>query len=673
MARKMFMQPELIENLGWTLVHSVWEFALVAAGLWLILRLVRGEAANARYVISVCALALAVVLPIGTYLQVSGSTGARDRIAQVERPDESTASGDTRGKAVFRPDEQRAVSIDRAEAETGGVWLLSSVNGFIVGRLPALFPFAVWLWLAGIAGFSLRLAGGVWHIRRLRTKDVEPIGGEWESRFERLCEKVGIVRTVKVARSNVLGTPIAVGVIKPIILVPASLFLQIAPRQLESIIAHELIHIRRYDPLINVFQSVAETAYFYHPCLWWISRQVRNEREFAADAAVVDVFADDRLVYAAALANLEEIRITAKIQAPSVAAAADGGNLMKRIQRILQNKTEIRRASSAWSAGLALVLISAVLLAVFSYSPRSIVNAQRRETDRKIAIGFVSIPPVDRTANPPKDSDATARLLIAKLQRYNVPAIGFVTGSAISDGDKLFPIRANIVRLWRDAGLEVGIGNFKHVWFYNTPYDEYVAGVAKNEAVVNKILGEKNQKLQYFSYPFLNTGKSVEERDRFERWLGDRGLASVKYTVDNNEWMYSYAYDMARNDNDIHTMNEVRIAFIKYMDKMMDHYEAYSQEMFGREVAQTMVLTPSRLVADSADDLFGLLQKRGYKFVSIDEAQADEAYKTPETMIGQFGNSWFERWTVSQGRKLRDEPKVDDSVQAVWKERKPGK
>ena len=87
----------------------------------------------------------------------------------------------------------------------------------------------------------------------------------------------------------------------------------------------------------------------------------------------------------------------------------------------------------------------------------------------------------------------------------------------------------------------------------------------------------------------------------------------------------------------------------------------------------SMVLTPSRLVADSADDLFGMLQKRGYKFVPIDEAQADEAYKTPETMIGEFGNSWFERWTVSQGRKLRDEPKVDAAVDAIWKERKPGK
>ena len=121
--------------------------------------------------------------------------------------------------------------------------------------------------------------------------------------------------------------------------------------------------------------------------------------------------------------------------------------------------------------------------------------------------------------------------------------------------------------------------------------------------------------------------------------------------------MYSYAYDMARNDNDVNTMTEIRVAFVKYMDKMFDHYEAYSQEMFGRQIPQTMVLTPSRLVADSADDLFGMIRNRGYSFVSMNDALADDAYKTPENMFGQFGNSWFERWTYSQGKKLATSPR----------------
>jgi hypothetical protein len=126
---------------------------------------------------------------------------------------------------------------------------------------------------------------------------------------------------------------------------------------------------------------------------------------------------------------------------------------------------------------------------------------------------------------------------------------------------------------------------------------------------------------------------------------------------------------MARNDNDVNTMNEVRTDFVNYMSKMFDHYEAYSKEMFGRDIPQTMVLTPSRLVADSADELFGMIRDRGYRFVSMDDALADDAYKTPENMFGEFGNSWFERWTYSQGKKLRDEPAVDAQIYSVWKGR----
>jgi hypothetical protein len=127
---------------------------------------------------------------------------------------------------------------------------------------------------------------------------------------------------------------------------------------------------------------------------------------------------------------------------------------------------------------------------------------------------------------------------------------------------------------------------------------------------------------------------------------------------------------MARNDNDLNTMKEVRAAFIDYMSKMFDHYEKYSSEMFSRDIAQTMVLTPSRLVADSADDLFGMIKKRGYQLVNMSDAQADPAYQSSETFFGHAGISWFERWRMKQGQTLLDEPKVDAEVQKIWNAKK---
>lgn len=659
-------QSQLTENLGWTLVHSLWEIAAVFMLLRGLLAVMRRASANVRYVVSAAALIIAIVLPAATYLQISGQRSVD--VLRAQRLEDRVAFED---QALHERDALAAANVrqDRTSTNAGVFEPLSGIGNLAAENFPLVFPFAVGLWFLGVALFSFRLAGGMWKLHEYRARETGPVGDEWHERFARLCGEFRIGRTVQLIGSNFVQTPIAVGVFRPLIILPASVFLQMDPRQLESIIAHELVHIRRYDPLVNMLQSIAEILFFYHPGVWWISSQMRREREFAADAAVVETLAHGSVVYATALANLEELRLTAKQTLPSMATAANGGNLMTRIQRILHKKTEINDANSAWSAGLACVIISALLLAIFSFTPASFVNARAASGERKLAIGFVSIPPVDRSENPPKDSDATARLIIAKLQQHKVPAIGFVNGATISDGEKLFPVRANIVRLWRDAGLEVGIGNFKHIWFYNTPYDEYVASVEKNAAITKKLLAEKNISLKFYSYPYLNTGRNAEDRDKFEAWLSSRNLTSVKYTIDNQEWMYSYAYDMARNDNDINTMNEIRVEFVTYMDKMFDHYEAYSQDMFGRDIPQTMVLTPSRLVADSADDLFGMIQKRGYRFVPMDEALADPAYRTPENMFGNFGNSWFERWTQSAGKKLRDEPAVDPEVEQSWKNR----
>jgi peptidoglycan/xylan/chitin deacetylase (PgdA/CDA1 family) len=197
--------------------------------------------------------------------------------------------------------------------------------------------------------------------------------------------------------------------------------------------------------------------------------------------------------------------------------------------------------------------------------------------------------------------------------------------------------------------------------------DEYIANIEKNELVAKQIT---NRPIRYFSYPFLNTGRTVEDKAKVEAWLASRGYTSVKYTFDNNEWMYSYAYDMARNDNDVNTMKEIREAYIDYMGRMFDHYEAYSAQMFGRDIPQTMVLTPSRLITDTADEFFTLVSKRGYSFVTMEEAQRDPAYETRENFTGEAGVSWFERWQMAKGRPLLKEPEVDSAVQKIWDEKK---
>jgi beta-lactamase regulating signal transducer with metallopeptidase domain/peptidoglycan/xylan/chitin deacetylase (PgdA/CDA1 family) len=654
---------DAVAALGWTLLHSLWQITLVSAGLLFALRLLKSSSANVRYSVCVVALVIAFVLPVITFIQISSGS----RVDTVTDSIVAKATGREVARGILRNDWQVFDPAATEGSDDGSNFV--GLRSYLDTQIPNLLPIAVGLWMIGVAFFAMRLGGGIWHLRLYKTRDIEQVDTHWEQTFSSLCEKLELTNKVRLLSSSLVRTPIAIGIIRPLVIIPAGLFLQIHPSELETIIAHELVHIRRYDTLVNIIQSLTETLLFYHPGIWWISRQVGREREFAADADVLRLFNDSHVTYARALANLEEIRLKTDKQLPRLATAANGGNLMQRIEKILKIETEAGRATSAWTATFALLLTSAVLLAVFSFSSSGIVNAQRKGENRKLAIGFVSIPPLDRTANAPKDSEATARLLIDALKRHKVPAIGFLQGGMVSDGEKFFPVRREIARMWIDAGFEVGLGGFKHLSLYYTPVDDYIENLEKNETVAKKLLGDMGFPPRYFSYPYLNTGKTAEDKAKVEAWLSNRGYTSVKYTMDNNEWMYSYAYDMARNDNDVNTMKEIRTAYLTYMSKMFDHYEAYTRDMFGRDIAQTMVLTPSRLVTDTADDFFAMASKRGYSFITVDEAQGDRAYKTKESFTGEAGISWFERWSMAQGKPLRVEPGVDFEVERIWEAR----
>ena len=675
MILETFAAAQTVENLGWTLLHSIWQIAFVAFWLFLALRVSPKSSANTRYSISLFALVISFAMPLMTFVWLSKNS---------DETKQNFVSFNEKNAPFL---DARIYELEEISSPQSGAASNSNQKAFFVSvenlqndftrNFSALAPVLVGFWFLGIIFSAFRLKGGIWQLYIYKTREISAPNEDWQMKFADLCNLLKIGKAVRLVQSKIVETPMVIGWIKPVVIVPASVFLWMNPHELETILAHELFHIRRYDYPVNFIQSFVEILFFYHPLTWWISDNIRRERECACDEAVVKILENSNFIYANALANLEEFRHSAKQTASPVLVAANGGKLMKRIEKIIQinkNAKIGRFQNSLWSASLVSAFILALVFGLFSAIKQSPVNAQGKLNEnklRKMAVGFVSIPPVDRMENPPKDADATARLLIEKLKANKVPAIGFVQGAMISDGEKLFPVRAEIVRAWRDAGFEIGIGGYKHIWFYDTPLADYIANTEKNERVTKRILAEKNLSLKYFSYPFLNTGRTTEDKNQFENWLNARGLKSVKYTFDNSEWLYSFAYDVARKDNDVNTMKEIRAAYLEYMTKMTAHFEAYSMDLFGRDIAQTLVLTSSRLVADTADDFFGMLAKRGYQFVSMDEAQADDAYQTPENFTHvKAGISWFERWQMAQGKKLLDEPKVSESVENIWKEMK---
>ena len=317
----------LIEALGWALLHSLWQGGAAALLLALLLPLVQE---GQRYALALVALF--------TFPVLFGVT--------------------TLSSYPFTPENTATVSVSGHGSVWGGV---SSWEGALFGSgfdLERLLSHLVVLWLLGGAVYLLRLVVGWRYLCEVRRQTVA-VPPAWQQRFEALCRSLD-VRTTELRLARV-AVPTVVGVLRPVVLLPMSALSGLTPRQLETILLHELTHIRRHDPLINLLQSGVDALFFYHPALRWVSRVVREEREARCDAEVARL-TGDALVYARTLLVLEQLRHRSS-QAPQLALAATGGSLMKRIRRLVGCPKQVNLPPRALTATL---LVASLLAACVS-------------------------------------------------------------------------------------------------------------------------------------------------------------------------------------------------------------------------------------------------------------------------------------------------------------------
>jgi beta-lactamase regulating signal transducer with metallopeptidase domain len=307
--------------LGWALLASLWQDAAAAAALAALLAVVPVRAARVRYALATVTLVVALALPLATALRVFGGS------PWVEEP---------------RPLIARA----HAAVEPALSWIVTA-------------------WFAGVALMSLRLATTWAATRRLHTIGTSPVPAPFRIALARLAAGLRVSRPVRLAQSALVEVPAVIGWLRPVILLPASALTGLTPLQLDALLAHELAHVRRYDYLVNVLQSVIETLLFYHPAVWWVSRCVRDEREHCCDDLAVTVCGDAH-AYATALVDMERLRVAT----PAWAMAASGGSLVTRVRRLVApGRMEIFPRGLAGVLGVALACAAGAGLATAPLSP----------------------------------------------------------------------------------------------------------------------------------------------------------------------------------------------------------------------------------------------------------------------------------------------------------------
>jgi beta-lactamase regulating signal transducer with metallopeptidase domain len=288
-----------------------------------------------------------------------------------------------------------AVLIDRPAASlTLAPAAAVSVNVVAPVPLDRLLPSAVIAWLAGVLLLSIRLMVACAGVERLK-RATRSVDATVVARVQSLAHRFSIDRPVRVFESTLVRVPTVVGYLRPVILLPASVITGLAPVYLDAVLAHELAHVRRHDYLVNTLQSLVETLLFYHPAVWWCSRQIRIEREHCCDDMVVEA-GGNRLTYATALAQLEEL----KGLEPMLSLNASGGRLVDRIRRLLGESPLKERRSTMWAIAAALAVVTALVVT----PARSVVDASEPRASLQSDSRQSNLPPVAEPASIASDS-----------------------------------------------------------------------------------------------------------------------------------------------------------------------------------------------------------------------------------------------------------------------------
>ena len=260
--------------------------------------------------------------------------------------------------------------------------------------------------------------------------------------------------------------------------------------------------------------------------------------------------------------------------------------------------------------------------------------------------------------------------LLKSLEKNGVPAIGFVNLGKLYEKDgRLDKKRLALLNRWLDAGFELGNHTFSHLDLHKTSLPEFTQDLLKGEAILRGLCKEHDRKLEFFRHPLLHTGLDLETKNGLEQILADLGYRIAPVTMDNSEWIYARAFDIANGKGDTELKKRIAAAYLDYMDRVFAYYEDQSRALFGREIKQVLLIHANTLNSEYFSDLARLLKTRGYAFISLAEALEDKAYTSPDRYTGSGGITWLHRWALTIGKKgdfFKGEPEVDEFVNAIY-------
>lgn len=410
----------MVDSLGWALLHSIWQIGLVAALVWVALRITPRHYAQLRFLLAYGGLAAALLLFIGTWIISYRTLGAVEPLAMAYAPP--------------------------AEGWDAVIATLGRTTGFVSA-----------LWALGFGWLGVRYFQALRATNRLRHEGVRPVPAEWETRFRLWIERLGADGGAAILQSSRITTPLTIGALKPVVLVPTGFFLRMPIEQAEAVLVHEIAHICRQDYLLGLIQALICNIFFFHPAIAYLSRQIDIEREYACDARVVGETGNSN----ALAQGLGKVALESRDMLPGFAMAADGSRtpLMNRIARLRERP--FRRENGATAPAAALTLVLAGCLTVAATADTTFSSGDSDDKEPKNAEPMIEEPAdmgaiaeLDITHDTPAETHASQQDRSARRAEPKEPSRSEDRWASVDTGNWAFEIAPDWADDFRDFGAD---------------------------------------------------------------------------------------------------------------------------------------------------------------------------------------------------------------------------
>jgi peptidoglycan/xylan/chitin deacetylase (PgdA/CDA1 family) len=285
-----------------------------------------------------------------------------------------------------------------------------------------------------------------------------------------------------------------------------------------------------------------------------------------------------------------------------------------------------------------------VVLAVLSRA-----MAQTPAPSRSVAITIDDGPAV----NEMKDLgnfQRIARGLLSALEAERVPATIFINERQLNvqgqrDG------RAAVLAMWLDAGYDLANHTYSHPSANKASLRDFEDDIVRGDVIMRPLIEERGRKMVWFRYPFLDSGTTPEVHQAIMDFLEQHHYRVAHITVDYKDYSFAGIYSRLLRAGDAGTAERVKQAYLDQVDVGFEHAEKASQEILGYELPQILLIHCNELNSVTLRESIARMRKRGYAFVTLDDATKDPAYARADSFAGS-GGSWLERTAKTMGKKI---------------------